>query len=320
MITIQQVPEVVGRTAYDRNHRKIGEVAQVFADDATGRPEWMTVRTGRFGAKESFVPVEPVEVRGDEVVIPFTRDEVRDAPMVAVEEDHLSLDDEQRLYDHYGLQYRPVTEYEAGTYEAGTAKAATAEAGAVEAEMAEPKAARNKMAEPGVAQARTAEPMAAGAGTAEVEEAEYPVEYSEPETMTRSEEHLQVGTEERETGRARLRKYVTTEYEQTSVPLRRERVRVERVPITEEERQHARDEDFVESEREMILHEDRPVVGRETVPVERVRMDKETVTADETVAGDVRREHVVAEEDIERSARAAASEDEQYEPDERYEP
>ena len=53
------------------------------------------------------------------------------------------------------------------------------------------------------------------------------------DAMTRSEEELRVGTERREAGRARLRKYVVTENEQRTVPVRREEVRVEREPMTE---------------------------------------------------------------------------------------
>lgn len=295
MITIEQVSEILGRTAFDRDHKKVGEIGQVFLDDATGRPEWMTVRTGMFGTKETFVPLEPAEMRGEDVVVPFSKDEIKDAPTVSIEEEHLPLDQEQRLYEHYGLQYEPVADAEM-----------EAPAPVVEAPMTEMDA-----AEAGVAEADIAEMETAEAAEPEV---------TAPETMTRSEEHLRVGTEERETGRARLRKYVTTEYEQQTVPVRREHVRVEREPISDEERRSAGGTDFVESEQEVILHEDRPVVGRETVPVERVRMDKETVVEDETVAGEVRKEHIVAEEDIERSARAAAMEDEQYESEERYEP
>ena len=53
------------------------------------------------------------------------------------------------------------------------------------------------------------------------------------EAMTRSEEELRVGTETRERGRARLRKYVTTEQVTQTVPVQREELRVEREPITD---------------------------------------------------------------------------------------
>jgi uncharacterized protein (TIGR02271 family) len=46
--------------------------------------------------------------------------------------------------------------------------------------------------------------------------------------MTRSEEELRVDTAQRERGRVRLRKYVITEHVEQAVPVRRERVRVER--------------------------------------------------------------------------------------------
>ena len=53
------------------------------------------------------------------------------------------------------------------------------------------------------------------------------------DAMTRSEEELRVGTSQRERGRVRLRKYVTTETQQVTVPVQREEVRVEREPITD---------------------------------------------------------------------------------------
>ncbi|MFB9904216.1 YsnF/AvaK domain-containing protein [Allokutzneria oryzae] len=114
--------------------------------------------------------------------------------------------------------------------------------------------------------------------------------------MTRSEEHLRVGTEQHEVGRARLRKYVVTETEQVHVPLTREEVRVEREPITEANReQPLSGPEVSEAEHEVTLHEERPVVGTETVPVERVRLEKEQVTDTETVAGEVRKERIDTE-------------------------
>jgi uncharacterized protein (TIGR02271 family) len=114
--------------------------------------------------------------------------------------------------------------------------------------------------------------------------------------MTRSEEHLRVGKESVERGRVRLRKYVTVEEEQVTVPLRREQVRVEREPITEANIDQAMaGPDISEAEEEVILPEERPVVASETVPVERVRVEKETVTEQETVSGQVRKEHIEAE-------------------------
>ena len=118
------------------------------------------------------------------------------------------------------------------------------------------------------------------------------------DAMTRSEEELKVGTAKEEAGRARLRKYVVTEQVQTTVPVQREEVRVEREPITEGNVDRAVDGPAIsEEEHEVVLHEERPVVAKETVPKERVRMEKDTHVAEETVSEEVRKEQIDVEGD-----------------------
>lgn len=113
------------------------------------------------------------------------------------------------------------------------------------------------------------------------------------DAMTRSEERLHVGTENVETGRARLRKYVVTESETVTVPVSHDEVRLEREPITDANVGDALDgPDLSEEEHEVVLTEERPVVAKETVPVERVRLDKDTVTENETVTEQVRKEEI----------------------------
>jgi uncharacterized protein (TIGR02271 family) len=124
---------------------------------------------------------------------------------------------------------------------------------------------------------------------------------SGPETddaMTRSEEELRVGTERRETGRARLKKHVVTENVETTVPVQREEVRVEREPITDANAGQARSgPDISEEEHEVTLHEEEVVTEKRAVPKERVRLDKETVTEDQTVSEEVRKEQIEADGD-----------------------
>jgi uncharacterized protein (TIGR02271 family) len=113
------------------------------------------------------------------------------------------------------------------------------------------------------------------------------------DAMTRSEEELRVGTTERERGRVRLRKYVTTEQVQQTVPVQRERVRVEREPITDANRDAAiSGPEISEEEHEVVLREEEPVVEKRVVPRERVRLDKDTVTGEERVAEEVRKEQI----------------------------
>src|SRR3954463_10523834 len=113
------------------------------------------------------------------------------------------------------------------------------------------------------------------------------------DAMTRSEEELNVGTASRERGRARLRKYVVTEEVQKTVPVQREELRVEREPITDANVDDAMDGPAIsEEEHEVVLQEETPVVEKRTVPKERVRLDKDTVTDEETVTEEVRKERI----------------------------
>ncbi len=119
--------------------------------------------------------------------------------------------------------------------------------------------------------------------------------------MTRSEEELAVGTRARERGRARLRKYVVTETQQVTVPVQREQVRVEREPITDANLAAATAGPAIsEEEHEVILREEEPVVDKQVVPRERVRLDTDTVTEERQVAEEVRKEQIQVEGDDDR--------------------
>ena len=111
--------------------------------------------------------------------------------------------------------------------------------------------------------------------------------------MTRSEEELEVGKVAQEAGRVRLRKHVVTEQQQVTVPVQREEVRVEREPITDDNIDAAMDgPDLSEEEAEMVLTEEEVVVNKQVVPKERVRLDKDVITEEQTVSEDVRKERI----------------------------
>jgi len=118
------------------------------------------------------------------------------------------------------------------------------------------------------------------------------------EAMTRSEEELRVGTTQRQRGRVRLRKYVTTEHVQQTVPVRREKARVEREPITDANLGAVTSgPDISEEEHEVILREEEPVVEKRVVPRERVRLDKDTVASEERVDEQVRKEQIEVQDE-----------------------
>src|SRR5215216_6424801 len=124
------------------------------------------------------------------------------------------------------------------------------------------------------------------------------------DAMTRSEEELRVGTQTRERGRARLRKYLVTEHQQLTVPVQREEVRVEREPITDANLDAAtRGPDLSEEEHEVSLREEQVVVDKRAVPKERVRLDTDTVTEERQVNEDIRKEQIEVQGDQERFGR-----------------
>ncbi len=116
------------------------------------------------------------------------------------------------------------------------------------------------------------------------------------DAMSRSEERLQVGTEQVET-RARLRKYVTTRTETVQVPVRNETLTVDREPNTDFNAGQSLDGPAIyEEEHEVALIEERPVMANETVPVERVRVGTQVETEQATVSEEVRQEQIDPDE------------------------
>ena len=93
-----------GRTLRDRNGDKIGTIVAVYLDQQSDKPEWALVNTGLFGRKSSFVPLAGATPRGEDVVVGIAAQQVKDAPMMAPDEE-LSEQQEAELFRHYGIDY-----------------------------------------------------------------------------------------------------------------------------------------------------------------------------------------------------------------------
>lgn len=257
---------------------KVGGIGQIYVDDTTGDPTWVTVKTGLFGTSESFVPLQGADIDGDDVRVGYDKDTIKDAPRVDAD-GNISPEEEDRLYSYYGLGGGGVGDGfsdrdgdSSGYRDVSTA--GTAGVGVVDGTRSD-----DYDGDASVEGRRTVGHDTSGPTT--------------DDAMTRSEERLNVGTQKRESGRARLRKYVVTENVTHTVPVSREEVRVEREPITDANRGAAESGPAIsDEEHEVVLHEERPVVEKEAVPVERVRLDKETVTDHATVSEDVRKEQI----------------------------
>jgi uncharacterized protein (TIGR02271 family) len=245
----QNPQDLMGRTVYGSDGEKIGTAGQVFLDDETGRPEWLTVNTGLFGTKESFIPISGLTSRGDDVTVAWDKETIKGGPNVDVAGGHLDESQESELYRYYGM---------GESYSSWQSGRDTTDVGS----------------------GRRAEGYDTSGPTTD-------------DAMTVSEERLRVGTEQRQAGRVKLRKYVTTENVTQTVPVTREKVRLEREPITDENVDAALSgPDISEEEHEVVLTEERPVVAKETVPVERVRLGKDTETEQVEVTEQVRKEGV----------------------------
>lgn len=252
--------QLINLTAYDTDGEKIGSIGQVYRDDSTGRPEWVTVKTGWFGMKESFVPLAGARSDGEALHVPHAKDVVKEAPRVDADQ-HLDADEEHRLYQHYGL---------AGSNGNGNGNGKNKGKG---------NGHRTAVDAPGIATGTYVDDRGEGRGKDE---------------LIRSEERLRVGTTNEEVGRARLKKVVVTENVTTTVPVSHEEVRVVREPVREGERVRG---DIGDAEKEVTLHAERAVTRKESVPVERVRLETERVTEQQEVSDTVRKEKIRFEDD-----------------------
>ena len=179
---------------------------------------------------------EGADVVGNDIEVDYDKDIIKDAPRVDADGD-LTPEEEQRLYDHYGL-----------TRASGRARSSSYTAGDV-----------------GYDRDRDTVGYDTSGPTTD-------------DAMTRSEERLNVGTRSRKpAGRdceSTLRRRTSRRRFRSAA--RRSGWNVSRSPMTTGAARSG--PDISEEEHEVVLREERPVVEKEAVPVERVRLGTETVT------------------------------------------
>ena len=283
-ITTDQIQGIVGSSGnvVSTAGEKIGSIGQVYVDDTSGQPAWVTVKTGLFGTSQSFVPLEGASISGDDIQVGYDKNKVKDAPRID-DDGKLSPEEEQTLYSYYGVggaDYSTTTDTDRTT--TGDADyATTGTTGDADYTSTD----RTDVSDRATVGHDTSGP-------------------NTDDAMTLSEERANVGTQTTEAGRARLRKYVVTEQVSQTVPVSHEEVRLEREPITDANVGDATSgPDISEEEHEVVLHAERPVVEKEAVPVERVRLDTETVTDNVEVTEEVRKERVDTDVDGDNTGR-----------------
>ncbi|MDU7598861.1 MAG: PRC and DUF2382 domain-containing protein [Corynebacterium sp.] len=295
----KNIKDLFNATAYDKNGEKLGDVNEVFVDDQSGQPTFVEVNHGLFGMNSSLVPLRGHDFSGDDLKLGFSKDRIKDAPDFDSDKP-LTPEAQSDIFKHYGLDNaRDVTDYkdsnldskrdvQAGadkehnlTAGAGAAGAGVAGAGVAGAHADE------KKADTHTTDAAATERKAGVADDAAAARTNNDGE------LIRSEEQLNVNKERVASGEARLRKYVVTDTESVEVPVEREEVRVERTPINAEDAKNYNGAISGDSEEASVtLHEERVNVNKETVPVEKINLKKDTVRDTETHTEELRKEQI----------------------------
>lgn len=243
-------------SVYATDGDKIGSVGQVYLDDVTNEPTFVTVKTGLFGANETFIPLQQAQTTADGITVPYEKAFVKDAPNVDAD-GSLTPQEEQRIYEYYSMEY-------------------TATEGHVE-------------------DRRDVDTTAGVVGDRDVVDTDRDVvdtdrrEVNDADGVVVRDEHLNVGTERKASGRVRLRKQSYTTTETVEVPVTREEVVVERVAVDPNSAEARRAD--ADGEVSVTTYEETPVVEK-TVEAEKVSLGKRQIQETETVSEELRHEDV----------------------------
>ena len=297
----KNIKDLFNATAYDKDGEKLGDVNEVFVDDQSGQPTFVEVNHGLFGMNSSLVPLRGHDFSGDDLKLGFSKDRIKDAPDFDSDKP-LTPEAQSDIFKHYGLENaHDVTDYKDSNLDskrdaqAGADKDHNLTAGAGAA------GAGAGVAGAGVAGAHADEKKAATHTTdaaaterkAGVADDAAAARTNNDGELIRSEEQLNVNKERVATGEARLRKYVVTDTETVEVPVEREEVSVERTPISAEDAKNYNGTISGDSEEASVtLHEERVNVNKETVPVEKINLKKDTVRDTETHTEELRKEQI----------------------------
>ncbi len=245
---------------YDRGGQRLGRVDTLFLDE-DDRPEYLGVKMGLLGTRSTLIPwavVTRADEEGGRLEVSVDKETAENGP--AFEDDReITPELERQLHGHYELERTAWAEDRGGYGDYHSATERTS--------------------------ATTGTPGPSGAtGEDEIR-------------VQRSEEELRVGTTKREAGALRVRKRVRTERERLEVPVRREEVHVERVPVSGEVAAGA---EIGEDEIVVPITEEEVVVSKRPVVKEEIRIRKDVVEDTEVVEEDVRREEIDVEDQTSR--------------------
>jgi uncharacterized protein (TIGR02271 family) len=245
-----------GYELIDADGQKVGSVHSLWLDTATNEPEFVAVKSGMLG-RTHIVPVAGAQIDGSsrQLRVPYRRDQIGAAPHID-ETAELSEQEEEQVYRHYGVQ-RSEAPSPTGLAGGGTS---------------------------GQGQPRQTTETTGGTvsdrGTAE----------RRRERIQLREERPVVQTQQEQAGEVRVGTHVTEREETVEVPVREERVVIERTPVQGEARGGeitGRDETI-----DVPVMRERADVEKETVVTEEVNVRTEATERQEQVQTTLRKEEL----------------------------
>ena len=266
-----------GHDLVDRDGVKAGSIVDLYIDEQTKQPTWGLVRTGLLGSRQTLVPMGQATVPlavivsgAGSVQVPFESAAILDAPSVAVGEE-ISEATAIALRRYYGLGDPPApAEGDHGPSDTESLDAGAEPAAKTTAAMTSP----------------STEPSG---------------------TMIRSEEELRVLLRRR-ARRVRVQRYVVTDYVTTTIPVRREELRLVEA-LGQEASRTAPPALPGGASWEMVLHQEEPVVSKQVVARERVRLHVQTITEHRRISGEVRKERIQVDDSSLRDKKQAGEDD-----------
>ena len=266
-----------GHDLVDRDGVKAGSIVDLYIDEQTKQPTWGLVRTGLLGSRQTLVPMGQATVPlavivsgAGSVQVPFESAAILDAPSVAVGEE-ISEATAIALRRYYGLGDPPApAEGDHGPSDTESLDAGAEPAAKTTAAMTSP----------------STEPSG---------------------TMIRSEEELRVLLRRR-ARRVRVQRYVVTDYVTTTIPVRREELRLVEA-LGQEASRTAPPALPGGASWEMVLHQEEPVVSKQVVARERVRLHVQTITEHRRISGEVRKERIEVDDSSRRDEKPAGEDD-----------
>lgn len=110
-VSQEQINDLYSAEVVTQDDENLGGVGQVYLDDQTGEPTWVSVKTGWFGTNESLVPLQGADYADGRIRVAHTKDVIKGAPNVDADQ-HLSEQEQDELFRYYAGTGVDVSRYD----------------------------------------------------------------------------------------------------------------------------------------------------------------------------------------------------------------